>query len=1073
VGKQSNGGRYAKIVAAAVALLLLGLVTSAAIADDSPFSALDVLTSSTSSSDSASSTPTPTTSTDATTTPAVLVPTVASDKGDYAPGELVTLRGGNWHAGETVHIHANDDQGMTWERDSDVVADTNGEIVDSFNLPNWFVATYSVVATGATSGTATTAFTDANPQAVQLAPGSRTVVPGASAAYTVTVPIAGSDGQCTVDLSATGLPAGATATFGTTTLTGTKASSPGTSLTVATTGATPPGTTTFTVNAARESNCQGSGSVTGTANLVVAKSIGGVAVGAQTGALTAGTAGSATYSVTVTRNGATGTAFNANLAANGLPSGATASFNPASVSFASGDTTKSTTLTINTSTAATAGSTSFTVRATNANVDADFADGTGGLLIGAACTAAAVSAQPSNTSITYGANATFTAAGAGNPAPSVQWQVSTNSGSSWTDLVGEAGTTLTVAKPSVAQSGNQYRALFGNTCGGAQSAPSNAATLAVAAKPITVKADDKSKVYGSADPELTVTVPVGALESGDGLSGSLVREAGSSVGSYAITKGTLTAGGNYDLTVTPGTFTITPKAITVTAEDKSKVYGQDDPALTITVPAGALESGDTLSGSVVRAAGNDVGSFAITKGTLTAGSNYDLTVTPGTFTITKKPASVTADDKSKVYGAADPALTTTDSGFLAGDLGVGKITFGASRAEGESVAGGPYVITPAADGGANDLLGNYDVTYNPGSFTITTKPITVTADDQSKVYGQDDPALTVTVPDGALEAGDGLSGELVRAAGKDVGAYAITKGSLTAGGNYDLTVTPGTLTITKKLITVTADDKSKVYGSADPELTVTVPVGALESGDSLSGSLVRAAGNDVGGYAITKGSLTAGGNYDLTVTPGTLTITKKPITVTADAQTKVIGAVDPALTYTVTSGSLVSGDSFSGALTRAPGEAIGTYAITQGTLTAGGNYAVTFAGATLKIIYGWDGFLQPINDTAHQMGVNESKFKLGQTVPAKFVLKNAAGAVVRQATDPTFALSGNRGACDSTASADTTELVTPDAGVTYTWDGSQYHYNWSTKGLTAGEYRVYANLADGSKVSYVDICLTK
>ena len=42
----------------------------------------------------------------------------------------------------------------------------------------------------------------------------------------------------------------------------------------------------------------------------------------------------------------------------------------------------------------------------------------------------------------------------------------------------------------------------------------------------------------------------------------------------------------------------------------------------------------------------------------------------------------------------------------------------------------------------------------------------------------------------------------------------------------------------------------------------------------------------------------------------------------------------------------------------------------------------------------------------------------------------------------------------------------------YKWDGAQYHYNWSTKGLTAGEYRIFANLADGTK-PYVDICLTK
>jgi MBG domain (YGX type) len=287
-----------------------------------------------------------------------------------------------------------------------------------------------------------------------------------------------------------------------------------------------------------------------------------------------------------------------------------------------------------------------------------------------------------------------------------------------------------------------------------------------------------------------------------------------------------------------------------------------------------------------------------------------------------------------------------------------------------------------------------------------------------------------------------------------------------------VTYNTGELTITPKAITVKADDKTKVYGSADPALTVTVPAGALETGDSLTGNLERAAGNNVGSYAITKGTLTAGGNYDLTVTVGTLTITKKAITVTADDKTKVVGAVDPALTSKVTAGLLESGDSFTGALNRASGETVGSYAITQGTLTAGGNYTLTFVGATLKIVYAWDGFLQPINDTAHQTGVQQSKFKLGQTIPAKFVLENAAGAVVRQATDPAFTRSANLGACDSTAATDTAEAATPDAGSTFTWDGSQYHYNWSTRNLTAGEYRIYANLADGTK-QYVDICLAK
>src|SRR5262249_19239753 len=152
-------------------------------------------------------------------------------------------------------------------------------------------------------------------------------------------------------------------------------------LTVATAGATPVGTTTFTVTAARHSNCQGNGDLTGTANLVVAKSVGTVAVGAQTGTLTAGTAGSATYSVTVSRNGATGTAFTANLSATGLPAGAAASFNPSTVSFANGDTSKTSTLTVTTTSAAAAGSTPFTVRATNPNATGDFSDGTGSLLV--------------------------------------------------------------------------------------------------------------------------------------------------------------------------------------------------------------------------------------------------------------------------------------------------------------------------------------------------------------------------------------------------------------------------------------------------------------------------------------------------------------------------------------------------------------------------------------------------------------------------------------------------------------------------------------------------------------------
>jgi hypothetical protein len=92
----------------------------------------------------------------------VLPPAISSDKMDYAPGEAVTLSGSNWMPGESVHVVVNDDDGQTWRREVELTADDAGRVMDQFNLPDWFVATYSVVATGPASGTATTTFSDGN-----------------------------------------------------------------------------------------------------------------------------------------------------------------------------------------------------------------------------------------------------------------------------------------------------------------------------------------------------------------------------------------------------------------------------------------------------------------------------------------------------------------------------------------------------------------------------------------------------------------------------------------------------------------------------------------------------------------------------------------------------------------------------------------------------------------------------------------------------------------------------------------------------------------------------------------------
>jgi murein DD-endopeptidase MepM/ murein hydrolase activator NlpD/lipopolysaccharide export system protein LptA len=462
--------------------------------------------------------------------------------------------------------------------------------------------------------------------------------------------------------------------------------------------------------------------------------------------------------------------------------------------------------------------------------------------------------------------------------------------------------------------------------------------LTITAKPITVTADAKSKVYGGTEPALTYQITSGTLQTGDTLTGTLTRAVGENVGTFAIGKGTLTAGNNYTVNFVGANLTITAKPITVTADANSKVYGATDPTLTYTFSP-ALVSGDTFTGLLSRDTGENVGLYAITQGSLALSSNYTLAFVGANLTITAKPITVTADAKTKVYGSSDPLLTYT---FTPALVGTDAFTGSLSRDVGENV--GTYAITQ----GTLALSSNYTLTYVGANFTITKKTITVTANAKTKVYGATDPTLTYTFSP-ALISGDTFTGVLSRATGENVGTYAIAQGTLALSNNYTLTYVSANLTISAKPITVTADAKSKVYGANDPaSLTYTFSP-ALLGTDTFTGALSRNVGENVGIYAITQGTLALNGNYTLTYVGANLTITAKPITVTADAQSKVYGSVDPALTYTFTP-ALISGDAFTGALSRAPGENVGAYAITQGTLALSNNYTLTYVGANLTVI---------------------------------------------------------------------------------------------------------------------------
>ncbi len=478
-----------------------------------------------------------------------------------------------------------------------------------------------------------------------------------------------------------------------------------------------------------------------------------------------------------------------------------------------------------------------------------------------------------------------------------------------------------------------------------------AGLLTIAKRAITVTADsNQHKTYGDDDPA-SYTYTVSDLGNGVALAGSLDRAAGENAGTYAIGQGTLTNANNsnYDITYAGTDFTINKRSITVTVDQgQGKIYGDSNPAA-YTYSVSNL-GGLTLTGSLDRVAGEDVGTYAIGQGTLdVSNANYDVNFVGADFTIGKRSVTVTASSgQGKTYGDADPS----SYGYTYSDLGSGVALVGAlDRASGEdagSYAIGQGTLTNAANG-------NYDITFVGSGFSIGKRSVTVTASSgQGKTYGDADPSsYGYTYSD--LGSGVALVGALDRASGEDVGGYAIGQGTLTNtnNSNYDISFVDADFTIGKRAVTVTANSgQGKTYGNADPS-SYGYTYSDLGSGTALVGALDRASGENVGAYAIGQGTLTnaANSNYDITYVGTDFSIGKRSVTVTANSgQGKTYGNADPS-SYGYTYSDLGSGVALVGALDRTAGETVGTYTIGQGTLTdaTNSNYDISFVDADFSI----------------------------------------------------------------------------------------------------------------------------
>jgi hypothetical protein len=309
----------------------------------------------------------------------------------------------------------------------------------------------------------------------------------------------------------------------------------------------------------------------------------------------------------------------------------------------------------------------------------------------------------------------------------------------------------------------------------------------------------------------------------------------------------------------------------------------------------------------------------------------------------------------------------------------------------------------------------------------------------------------------------------------NVGAYTIAVGGL-GNGNYTIAYNnTGTLDITPRPVALKAANITRVYGESTPAFSIFVGVGSLAAGDtlaSLGAPIFTTSPTDpavnVGNYTIAVSGL-GNSNYAIAYNnTGTLGITARPVTVTADPKTKLYGTSDPPLTYHITSGSLVGSDSFSGALSRAPGETVagGPYAILQGTLALNGNYTLTYVGASLEILSWWtlNGFFSPV-DMNVGATIIWNTARGGATIPIKFKL--FADSIEITDTTQVKSLVVVQIACTGGMEAIVEEQVVATGGTSLRYDSTarQFVYNWQTPKKPGNCYTFTMTAADDSKIT--------
>ena len=433
-------------------------------------------------------------------------------------------------------------------------------------------------------------------------------------------------------------------------------------------------------------------------------------------------------------------------------------------------------------------------------------------------------------------------------------------------------------------------------------------------------------------------------------------------GTYKITTKTTPTLANYTITVTPGVYTITARPVEVTVNKQTVTYNQQSQSASSDEQywsATGLASGDDASvlNVALAATGTAAGNYDITA-TWNNG-NYDVTfkgadgltvesenTVKAAFVIeAAKLTAATANGSYTYDGTQQTPTFTVKAGTLTVEEGGYELVFadGADR-----VSAGTVNVTIRAKGG------NYkgEVTT---SFEIKAKKIKVTLTAQTAEYsGQvPTPAQDKYTVNGDLCSKNGVKDDLgititLVNGNKDHGDYALDATATNKDYEVEFDKT-AKFTVTKKQITVKADDLESIYGENVETLTYTANglVEGEKAEDVLTVNLQASSTiKEADTYTITgTGSAK---NYTFTVQPGTYKVKEREITVKINDKSVLYDGIEPTVSsaqgegWTITKGNVIDGDNLMIKLTKAPGVNARDYEI-SGTFN-NKNYKVTFEG---------------------------------------------------------------------------------------------------------------------------------